>query len=59
MKKFSVQYNVGSVKYLLNIHDGEKKHRDGSDFYDVKFFRNKKLFQKAQKELISQGYSLQ
>ncbi len=57
MKKFYVQYNVGKVKYLLNFHDGERKHRDGSDFYDARFFKNKKLFEKAQKELILQGYS--
>jgi hypothetical protein len=42
MKNYFLQYNVGKAKYLVSWHDGIKKHSDGSDFYDVKIFKNKK-----------------
>ena len=41
MKRFYTQDNVGHIKYLVNYHDGVKKHLDGSDFFDIKTFRNK------------------
>lgn len=41
MKTYNIQFNVGKVKYLVNYHDGEKKHKDGSPFFDVKTFKNK------------------
>lgn len=39
--KINEQSNVGKAKYVVNYHTG-KKHADGSDFYDVAIFRNKK-----------------
>jgi len=40
MKRFYVQQNIGKAKYVVNFHDGEKKHKDGSDFFDVRLFKN-------------------
>lgn len=42
MKRFIVQHNVGLAKYVVSYHNGEKKYRDGSDFYDIQIFSNKK-----------------
>ena len=42
--------NVGTAKYVVSWHTN-KKHKDGSDFYDVKIFRNKKEKEKFIKEL--------
>lgn len=35
-------YGVGSSKYSVNWHDGTKFHKDGSPFYDMELFRNKR-----------------
>ena len=55
-KRFNVKYNVGKAKYLLSYHDGKQKHKDGSDFFDVMIYQNKKEFEKAQQELLRKGY---
>lgn len=34
--------NVGKAKYVVSYHDGIKHHNDGSPFYDVAIFKNKK-----------------
>lgn len=39
--KYNIQYNIGKVKYLVN-YCNDKKHNDGSDFYDIKCFKSKK-----------------
>ena len=49
-------YNVGKVKYVVNFHDGVKKHKDGSDFFDIECFKNKNSFMKFVKDLEKQGY---
>lgn len=56
MKRFYVQYNVGTVKYLVNYHDGIKKHSDGSDFFDISLFNNKKKLAKFIRNLKNNGY---
>ena len=55
-KNYKVQYNVGKSKYVINYHDGEKKHKDGSPFYDVAIFKNMKDFMAYKKKLKSEGY---
>jgi hypothetical protein len=55
-KKYNTQINVGKVKYLVNYHDGKKTHKDGSPFFDIETFKNKKLFFDFIKELKKQGY---
>jgi hypothetical protein len=56
MKNYRITFNVGRVKYLISYHDGIKKHKDGSPFYDIDCFSNKTKFNKHLKHLISQGY---
>lgn len=56
MKQYNITYNVGKVKYLVNFHDGEKKHKDGSNFYDIACFSNKKKMDKFVSELLNEGY---
>lgn len=55
-KKFYIQQNVGTAKYLVNYYNGVKKHEDGSDFYDIAIFSNKKKLDDFVKELKSKGY---
>lgn len=59
MKRFNTQMNIGCAKYVVNHHDGEKKHADGSDFFDIATFKNKKPFNSFVKNLVSQGYTQQ
>ena len=46
MKIFNTNYNIGKAKYVINTHDGVKKHNDGSMFFDIHIFKNKKDFLK-------------
>lgn len=55
-KKFYVQYNVGKVKYLVSFYDGKSKHKDGSNFYNIKSFKNKVLLKKYTDSLLKDGY---
>jgi hypothetical protein len=41
-KTFYTQNNIGKAKYVVNFHDGVKTHRDGSRFFDIAIFKNKK-----------------
>lgn len=56
MKTYYLQFNVGKAKYVVNHHDGIKTHKDGSKFFDVKLFKNKKKLQQYINDLTSQGY---
>lgn len=54
--RFYKQDNIGTVKYSVSFHDGEKTHRDGSPFFDFRTFTNKKLRDKFCKELKRKNY---
>lgn len=56
MKQFNTKENVGKAKYVVNYHDGNKSHADGSPFFDIAIFSNKKKRDKFVRELSSQGY---
>lgn len=56
MKQYNITYNVGKVKYLVSFHDGEKKHKDGSNFYDIACFSNKNKLNKFVAGLLAKGY---
>jgi hypothetical protein len=56
-KRFYTQQDVGKVKYLVNYYDGVKKHKDGSNFYDVATFSSKKKLDDFVKELKKKGYT--
>ena len=55
-KVYYLQNNIGKSKYVLNFHDGEKTHEDGSPFYDVATFKNLKLLANKIVELEKKGY---
>ena len=57
MKRFNLKHNLGKVKYLVSYHDGEKKHKDGSDFFDIACFKNKVKLNAFINGLLKQGYS--
>jgi hypothetical protein len=58
MQKYNIQYNIGNAKYVINYHNGVKKHKDNSDFYDIKIFSNKKKMIQFEKELVKNGYKV-
>jgi len=57
MKEFHIQHNIGRANYVVNYHDGEKKHNDGSDFFDISIFSNKKVMVRFTTKLRCEGYS--
>jgi hypothetical protein len=56
MKTFYLMDNVGSAKYTVNFNDGIQQHKDGSPFFDIRLFNNKKKRDKFVKELKNEGY---
>lgn len=59
MKTYYQLFNVGTAKYVVNFHNGTKKHKDGSRFYDIKIFRNKKKLKEFITNLENLGYTYQ
>ena len=57
MKLYNINYNIGRVKYVVNFHDGIKKYKDGSIFYDIMLFSNKKKMNAFVSELLKDGYT--
>ncbi len=55
-KRYYQQDRVGSAKYTISYHDGKQKHKDGSDFFGIKTFRNKKDLAKFVNTLSKSGY---
>lgn len=49
-------YGVGSSKYSISDHDGISTHKDGSPFYGIHLFKNKKKYEAKLKELQKEGY---
>lgn len=58
-KVYYVQENIGKAKYVVNHHDGEKAHRDGSPFFDVSLFTNKRKRDGFIRELTRKGFQNQ
>ena len=56
MKRFYQLDNVGTAKYTINFHNGESKHKDGSDFFDMRIFKSKKAVSEFVKKLRQDGY---
>jgi len=56
-KVYFTMDNLGSAKYSVSFYDGKKTHPDGSDFYGLHLFKNKKKYEAYIKELKSQGYT--
>lgn len=55
-KDYRLQMNIGKAKYVVNYCDGVKTHKDGSRFYDIRIFKNKKKTEAFMKELSDKGY---
>lgn len=55
-KRYYIQNDIGKVKYVINFHDGVKKHKDGSDFYDIMTFKNKKDLENFEQSLLKKNY---
>lgn len=51
MPKYHIQYNVGKAKYVVSYHKKGNYHKDGSDFYDIRLFKNKKSMERFIKTL--------
>lgn len=58
MKRFYIRYNIGKAKYVVCHHNGNKTHQDGSDFFDIAIFKNKKKLNEFISTLQSNGYIL-
>ena len=56
MKKFNLMFNVGRAKYVVNFHDGESTHKDGSEFWAIALFHNIKKRDAFIKDLLKEGY---
>ena len=56
IKRFYQQDNIGLAKYVISYHNG-KKHPDGSDFYDIKTFKNKADLNQFRQKLLTEGYA--
>lgn len=54
---YYIQNGIGKAKYVINYHDGIQKHKDGSNFYDIRIFHNKKDLAKFELGLHKEGYS--
>jgi Arc/MetJ family transcription regulator len=55
-KRFYQQDGVGKSKYTISYYDGKGKHKDGSDFYGIKTFKNKADLDAFRQELLKRGY---
>lgn len=56
-KTYNIQYNIGSVRYVVNYYDGIKTYKDGSPFYDLATFSNKKKMNDFIRHLKAEGYT--
>ena len=55
-KRFYQRDGIGKAKYTISYHDGKSKHKDGSDFYGIQIFKNKKELEEFRSELLKKGY---
>ena len=58
-KVFKVNPQIGNAKYSISSHDGVKKHKDGSDFFDIETFKNKVDLEKAIKKYTASGFKME
>jgi hypothetical protein len=56
VKTYNIQHNIGRAKYVVNHHDGNKTHRDGSPFFNLAIFRNKVQLSRFVADLRQAGY---
>jgi len=56
MKKYNTMRDMGTCRYVVNYHDGIKKHKDGSEFFDIAIQSNKINHNNFIKRLVKKGY---
>jgi hypothetical protein len=56
-KSYKEQHGIGKAKYTVSFHDGKQTHKDGSPFYGIKIFKNKKDLANFITKLEKDGYS--
>lgn len=42
IKTFYLQDNIGKAKYTVSSYDGKTTNKDGSKFFGIRIFKNKK-----------------
>ncbi len=57
MKTYYLMNNIGRAKYTVNFHDGVKTHKDGSAFFDIRIFSNKREAREFEAQLMKDGYT--
>ena len=57
-KIYYTQQNIGKAKYTVSFFNGKSKHKDGSNFYAMRIFKNKKDNDNFINELHKQGYKM-
>lgn len=55
--KLYYQHSMGTAKYCISYHNGTDTHKDGSPFYGIRCFHNKRKCAKFERELLRDGYS--
>lgn len=55
-KRFNIMTRVGKARYVVNHHDGIKVHNDGSPFFDIAIFTNRREMEKFISGLRRSGY---
>ena len=56
VKKYYIQNGIGKAKYTISSYNGVDTHNDGSPFYGIEIFKNKKDLEVAEKKLLKEGY---
>ena len=49
MKLYYIQYGIGKAKYVINFHNGIKKHKDGSISIMSKSLKTKRIYKNLKK----------
>ena len=57
MKLYYTLDGVGKAKYTVSSHDGVATHKDGSPFYGIAIFSNKRERDKHVRHLIDTGHT--
>jgi hypothetical protein len=56
MKTYYLQHNIGTAKYAVSYHNGIDQHKDGSPFFGLRCFSNKKKLKSYIDGLKAEGY---
>jgi hypothetical protein len=52
--EYRINPQIGEAKYSVSWHDGVKKHKDGSKFFDIAIFKSKAKMNKFLAELTKE-----